>query len=111
MSDYYFDVGYTIFAVKQKNLNLALRYLEKGFQKNKTHQGILFGSCITYYFAKNYQKCIEFGTLYMQNYGDNPEIYLYTGNALLKSGKQKSGLELLEKAYQLNPDLKNKNLN
>lgn len=108
MSDYYFEVGYNIFAVKEKNLNLATRYLEKGYQSNKDHMGIIFGNCIVNYFTKKYQKCIDFGDTYIQRFGDNAEIYFYTGNAMLKSGQQQSGLQYLNKAYQLNPELKNK---
>lgn len=111
MTDFYFDAGYRIFAVKHQNFTIASNYLQKGYKLLPNHRGILFGSCIVNFLTGNITKAIEFGIKYIEQFGDNPEIYYYVGNAQIKSGQPQIGLQNLEKAYQLNPELKNRKVN
>ena len=108
MVEYYFNVGYTIFAVDFRNFKLATNYLQKGYELNPQHKGILFGSCIVNYLTGSYPETVKFGQEYLHLYGDNADIYYYIGNAQVKTGRQESGLRFIEKAYELKPELKNK---
>ncbi len=59
----------------------------------------------------NYVKSIEFGNVNFQNHKENAEIYYYVGNSQIRNGQQQPGLQNIEKAYQLNPELRNLKLN
>ena len=111
MANFYFDVGYNIFAVQKQNFNLALHYLQKGYNLNPAHKGILFGNCIVQFLTGNYAKSIEFGNAYIQGHGEDAEMYYYIGNSQIRSGQQQLGLQNIEKAYHLNPELRNRKLN
>lgn len=111
MANYYFETGYQIFAVEKRNFNMASHYLQKGFELLPSHSGILFGNCIVHFLTGNHKKCVEFGNAYLQTQGENAEIYFYIGNAQIRDGNQPAGLQNLEKAYRLNPELRNRKLN
>jgi len=64
-----------------------------------------------HFLTGNNKKCIEFGNAYLQTHGENAEIYFYIGNAQIRDRNQPAGLQNLEKAYRLNPELRNKKLN
>ena len=109
--NYYFDVGYNINAVKKHNFNLATYYLQKGYKLNPNDAKILFGSCVVQFLTGKYDKAVEYGNAYLQKYGENAQIYYYIGNAQIKNGHQQEGLKNLDKAFQLDPKLKNQKLN
>ena len=111
MADYYYKVGYNIFAVEKRNFSKANFYLQKGIALVPNHQNLLFANCIIAYLTTNNAKAIEYGTTYLTLYGENPDVLFYCGNAQIKSGNPQVGLQNLEKAYKLKPELKNQKTN
>ncbi|MCD6354009.1 MAG: hypothetical protein J7L95_00520 [Prolixibacteraceae bacterium] len=108
MADFYFNAGYKIMAVGKHNYKFALNYLQKGIKLQPNNKKLLFGNCIVNYLVKNYKKCISFGNKYLSMYGTEAEILLYLGNAQINSGQNKQGLQNLNAAYKIKPELKTK---
>jgi hypothetical protein len=111
MANYYYNVGYKIYAVEKRNLNKANLYLQKGIVLVPNNQNLLFANCIIAYLTSNNAKAIEYGTTYLNLYGENPDVLFYCGNAQIKSGNPQTGMQNLEKAYKLKPELKNQKTN
>jgi tetratricopeptide (TPR) repeat protein len=106
MANYYYQVGYPIYAVKHKNFSRAKFYLQKGLNLNPNQQNLLFGSCVVAYLTSDFNQCIEYGSRYMALFEQSADILFYIGNAQIKSGNPLEGNKNLNLAYKLKPSLK-----
>ena len=106
MSEYFFKAGYTVYTVQKKDFQKGLDYLMYGYNLDPTHRGILFGLCVVNYLSVKFANSANYGNQYLQQAGENADILYYTGKSLFNTGQQEKGLALVEKAFQMKPELK-----
>ena len=58
MANYYYQAGYEIYAIKQKNFSRASFYLQKGLKLQPNQQNLIFGSCVLAYLTSTFTACI-----------------------------------------------------
>ena len=106
MANYYYQAGYEIYAIKQKNFSRASFYLQKGLKLQPNQQNLLFGSCVLAFLTSNFTSCIEHANKYLSLYQQNADILYYLGNAQIKTGNPTQGNQNLNLAFQLKLSLK-----
>lgn len=109
MSEFYFNAGYNILIAAKKDYSRGLNYLNAGNALDPGNEKILFGLCVANYLSNNFPQAIQAGNQFLQLIGENADILYYTGNALVKTGKPQEGTGLLNRAFELNPEIKNRN--
>ncbi len=108
MTTFLFDCGYNIMAKKKKDYKPALNYLSKAYSLSPNDERVLFGLTIVNYLMKNYSEAISYGEKFIVLNNKNADIYYKLGLSYNFTGKFDKAQLYLNKAYALNPKLKNK---
>jgi len=107
MADFLFNAGYSILTVSRKNFKKGQTYLQLGYSVKPDHKGILFGLCVVSFLNRDFNQSISYGNQYLQLFGENADVLYYTGSSMINTG-QPTGRQLVERAIQISPEIKNR---